>query len=248
VIPRKVTHTRILNRQGRGRFVLLCDHASNYIPGELRNLGLSKADIGSHIAWDIGAAGVTEVLSGQLDAPAVLCGVSRLVIDCNRQLNSPELICASSHGTIVPGNAAIDLASRETRIIRWFHPYHEAVEIMLRERIRRKSDSIVIAIHSMTPILHGRSRPWTIAVSSHTDRRVAAPLLAALRTPGDILVGDNEPYGIDPHVDYSIPFHALRRGLLHAQVEFRQDAIDDPTGQRYWATRFARTLEDCQFA
>lgn len=227
---------------------MLCDHASNHIPAELRNLGMSEAELASHIAWDIGAAGITEIISDQLRTPAILCGVSRLVIDCNRQLNSPELILASSHGTVVPGNAAIDIASRETRIEHWFRPYHDAVETLLRERIRRRSMPIVIAMHSMTPMLHGRSRPWQIALSSHTDRRLSDPLLAALRKSGDISVGDNEPYCIDPLIDYSIPFHALRRGLLNTQVEFRQDEIDTPAGQRRWAMRFAHILQDLQLA
>ena len=247
MIARRATHTRILNRQARGRFVLLCDHASNYVPNELQNLGLSDSDLESHIAWDIGAAGITEILSDLLRTPAVLCGVSRLVIDCNRQLSSPELILASSHGIVVPGNVAIDPASRETRITRWFYPYHEAVETLLRERIRQRSMPILIAIHSMTPVLDGKSRPWQIALSSGTDRRLSDQVLAALRKPGDILVGDNVPYCVDPLVDCSIPLHALRRGLLNTQVEFRQDEIVTRAGQHGWATRLARVLESIRF-
>jgi predicted N-formylglutamate amidohydrolase len=241
-----VTHVRILNRQGRGRFVLLCDHASNQIPVELRNLGLSAADLASHIAWDIGAAAVAEIISDHLDTPAVLCGVSRLVVDCNRRLGSPELMPASSDGTGIPGNVDVDIASREMRIERWFHPYHDAVETLLRERIRQRSMPVVIAIHSMTSVLNGRSRPWPIALSSDADRRLSDLILAALRKPGDVLVGDDEPYRVDPLVDYSIPFHALRRGLLNTQVEFRQDEIDSPAGQQYWAMRLARILQSLQ--
>ena len=241
-----MTHVRIRNRQGRGRFVLLCDHASNHIPAEFRNLGMSAADLASHIAWDIGAAAVTEIISDHLRTPAILCGVSRLVIDCNRQLNSPELIPAWSGGTAVPGNVAIDITSRELRIERWFHPYHDALETLLRERIRQRSIPIVIAIHSMTPFLNGRLRPWPVALSGDADRRLSDLLLAALRKPGDVLVGDNEPYRVDPLVDYSIPFHALRRGLLNTQVEFRQDEINTTAGQQYWATRFAHILQALQ--
>jgi predicted N-formylglutamate amidohydrolase len=238
-----VTHVRIRNRQGRGRFVLLCDHASNHIPAEFQNLGISAADLASHIAWDIGAAAVTEIISNHLRTPAILCGVSRLIIDCNRQLNSPELIPASSGGIAIPGNVTIDKTSRELRIERWFHPYHDAVETLLRERIRQRSTPVVIAIHSMTPVLNGRSRPWPIALASDTDRRLSGLILAALRKPGDVLVGDNEPYCVDPLVDYSIPFHALRRSLLNTQIEFRQNEIDTPAGQQYWALRIARILE-----
>jgi predicted N-formylglutamate amidohydrolase len=225
---------------------LLCDHASNHIPAEYDNLGLSEAELARHIAWDIGAAGVTETLSELLNSPAVLCGVSRLVIDCNRQLDSPALIPVVSEKTPVPGNAALTDASRTARIERWFRPYHDAVESVLLDRTARGSQSIIVAIHSMTPFLDGQSRPWQIALSSHTDRRLVDPLLAALRSSGDLVVGDNEPYSIEPAIDYSIPCHAMGRGLLHVQVEFRQDEIADPAAGRHRALRFAEALTECE--
>jgi predicted N-formylglutamate amidohydrolase len=237
-----VTTARVLRPSATGRYVLLCDHASNHVPAELDHLGLSESDLSSHIAWDIGAAGVTEALSKLLDSPAVICGNSRLVIDCNRQLNHPALIPELSAGIQIPGNAALGAAGKAARIERWFQPYHDAVAAVLSERAARGTNPIVIAIHSMTPILDGELRPWPIALSSHTDRRLTDPVLAALRTPGDLSVGDNEPYCVEPLIDYSIPQHALRGGLLHLQVEFRQDEIADAEAQQRWALRFADAL------
>jgi predicted N-formylglutamate amidohydrolase len=237
-----MTAARILRPVGSGRFVLFCDHASNSIPEELHDLGLPASELARHIAWDIGAAGVTEALSEIFDAPAILCNTSRLVIDCNRQLHAPDLIPEVSDATLIPGNLNLTEAARAARIQRWFHPYHDAVESVLLERESRGVPSIAVSIHSMTPSLAGQPRPWQIAISSHLDRRLAEPVLAALRRPGDVNVGDNQPYDLDPEVDYSIPFHALRRGLLHIQVEFRQDEIQDATTQYQWALRFAQTL------
>jgi predicted N-formylglutamate amidohydrolase len=231
-----------LRPQGPGRFVLLCDHASNRIPAELHGLGLPAPELARHIAWDIGAAGVTEALSEIFDAPAILCPTSRLVIDCNRQLHAADLIPESSDGTPIPGNRHLNEAAKAARIECWFHSYHDAIESVLLAREARGVPSIAVSIHSMTPSLAGKQRPWQIALSSHRDRRLADPVLAALRRPGDVAVGDNQPYDLDPEVDYSIPFHALRRGLLHLQVEFRQDEIAGAIGQRQWALRFARAL------
>jgi len=233
---------RVLRPQGSGRFVLFCDHASNYVPAELRDLGLPAPEIARHIAWDIGAAGVTEALSEILDAPAILCGTSRLVIDCNRQLHASDLIPERSDATVIPGNRNLSEDAKAARIERWFHPYHDAVESVLLEREARGVQSVAVSIHSMAPSLAGQARPWKIALSSHLDRRLVDPLLAALRLPGDAPVGDNQPYDLDPEVDYSIPFHAMRRGLQHLQVEFRQDEIADASGQRRWALRFAHAL------
>jgi predicted N-formylglutamate amidohydrolase len=240
-----MTAARILRPRASGRFVLFCDHASSSIPEELHDLGLPASELARHIAWDIGAAGVTEALSEILDAPAILCNTSRLVIDCNRQLHAPDLIPEVSDETVIPGNLHLSEAARAARIERWFHPYHDAVESVMLEREARGVPSIAISIHSMTPSLAGQPRPWQIAISSHLDRRLADPVLAALRRPGDVAVGDNQPYDLDPEVDYSIPFHALRRGLPHIQVEFRQDEIQDATTQYQWALRFAQTLMEC---
>ena len=237
---------RILRPKRSGRFVLICDHASNYIPAELHDLGLPASELGRHIAWDIGAAGVTEALSEILDAPAILSNASRLVIDCNRHLDASALIPEVSDGTPIPGNLHLSEAAKEARIERWFHPYHAAVEsVLLKRELEREARGlpcIVVSVHSMTASLAGQPRPWKIALSSYIDRSLADPVLAALRRPGDIEVGDNQPYDLDPEVDYSIPFHAMRRGLPHLQVEFRQDVIPDTTTQRRWALRFAQTL------
>ena len=164
------------------------------------------------------------------------------MIDCNRHLDASDRIPEGSDGTVIPGNLHLSEAARAARIERWFHPYHDAVESVLLEREARGVESIAVSIHSMTLFLAGKPRPWQIALSSHLDRRLADPVLAALCLPGDVVVGDNQPYDLDPEVDYSIPFHAMRRRLPHIQVEFRQDEIPDTTAQHRWALRFAKAL------
>jgi len=228
--------------QGSSRIVLCCDHASNAIPTELNDLGLSPSDLTRHIAWDIGAAGVTRALSELLDAPAILCGTSRLVIDCNRHLDAKDLIPQSSDKTTIPGNLRLTPTERTSRITRWFQPYHKAIETIIREREGRGVPTMLVSIHSMTASLGGTPRPWQIALSSYLDRHVVEPVLATLRQPGDICVGDNQPYDLDPKIDYTIPHHALSRGLPHLQVEFRQDEIETATTQSLWAARFAQAL------
>ena len=229
---------RIVRPQGKGRFILICDHASNRIPAELANLGVPPAELSRHIAWDIGAAGVTEELSAIFDAPAVLCGTSRLVIDCNRQLHAHDLIPEVSDGTVIPGNQNLSTAERRRRVEQWFEPYHAAVESVIKD----PDDRMIVSIHSMTDCLAGNARPWQIAISSHDDRSLAEPILEALSRPGDIRVGDNQPYNLDPEIDYSTPHHAMRRKMRYLQVEFRQDEIADAAGQIKWARRFADAL------
>jgi predicted N-formylglutamate amidohydrolase len=230
---------RVLRPLGSSRFVLICDHASNQVPAELHDLGLTSEELTRHIAWDIGAAGVTEVLSEMFDAPAILCNTSRLVIDCNRQLTRADLVPEVSDGTVIPGNRELSDVARAERIERWFQPYHDAIESVLSDR---GPETIVVSIHSMTDSLAGVERPWQISLSSSVDRGLTNTVLSALHEPGDVVVGDNQPYDLDPVLDYSVPYHALRRGLSYLQVEFRQDEIADAAGQRRWAELFARAL------
>jgi predicted N-formylglutamate amidohydrolase len=224
--------------------VILCDHASKYIPAELDDLGLPPAELTRHIAWDIGAAGVAEALSEMFDAPAVFSPVSRLVIDCNRHLDAADLIPERSDGTAIPCNLNLSPSARALRIERWFQPYHAAVEAILAERAARGAVSIVLSIHSMTDNLAGSRRPWQIAFSSHQDRGLAQPVMDIMRRSSDIEVGDNQPYSMEPSIDYSIPFHALRRNLPYLQVEFRQDKVQDTDAQVHWAKCLAGALAE----
>jgi predicted N-formylglutamate amidohydrolase len=234
----------LLRPEGRGGFIIFCDHASNHVPAELNGLGLPPAERARHIAWDIGAGAIAASLSELLDAPAILCATSRLVIDCNRHLVSRDLIPGISDRTPIPGNRGLSEHARASRIERWFAPYHQAVESVLTDRLASGQAPMVLSIHSMTPSLAGRARPWQIALSSHNDRSWAEPMLAALRRPGDVTVGDNQPYALDPTIDFSTPYHALRRNLPYLQVEFRQDEVAEAAGQKNWAQRFAQALAE----
>jgi predicted N-formylglutamate amidohydrolase len=224
--------------QATGRFVIVCDHASNFVPDELNHLGLSPADLSRHIAYDIGAAAIAEILSERFDSPAIFCRTSRLVIDCNRQLDAQDLIAQVSDGTIIPGNNTISESERQARVENYFQPYHDAIEHVISGREGR----IFLAVHSMTECMKGVLRPFPISLSSYEDRSLVDPLLKLLSSSNEFPVGDNQPYALDPKVDYSTPYHAIRRGLGHLQVEFRQDEIGTPAGQKLWAGRFGDAL------
>jgi len=222
--------------------VVICDHASKTIPPELNGLGLSAADLERHIAWDIGAAEVAIFLAGRFKLPAIFGGVSRLVIDCNRDPADPTSIPAMVDRTPIPGNAKLKIWDRAERMSRWFQPYHSAIEAMMTTALATVKDPVVLSVHSMAPELNGELRTWPISLSSHEDKRLSTPMLAALRKRIGMLVGDNQPYALDPKEDYTVPHHAMRRGLRHLQVEFRQDLIADEPGALKWAKVFGDAL------
>ena len=73
--------------------VLICDHASNYLPDKMNSLGLSKETLYSHIAWDPGSAYLTKIISKSLKSHAILASYSRLLVDLNR--NENHRLCRS---------------------------------------------------------------------------------------------------------------------------------------------------------
>ena len=141
----------------------ICEHASNYMPARYRRLGLPEQELSRHIAWDIGAAELTRQLATRLDAVAFLAGASRLLVDCNRPLDSPSLIPEISEIPI-PGNRNIGSAEKRERVRTWFEPLHTAIARLLDERKARRQPAAVIGVHSFTPVLAGVRRPMNAGV------------------------------------------------------------------------------------
>lgn len=236
--PDEPPAVELINAQGRSSVVLVCDHASNRIPRLLGNLGLDAAQLASHIAWDPGAAEVARALSAQLDAPLVLSAYSRLVIDCNRPLDSVESIATQSAGIPVPGNHEISLVQRQTRIHSLYEPYHAAIDQLLACRAQRTN--LLLSIHSFTPTWHGHPRPWQIGISGWRETSYAAQLLAALAGNDEIVVGDKQPYPIEDDIDYTIPMHGDAHGIPSVMIELRQDGIASRGGVASWASRLVQ--------
>ncbi|UWQ10622.1 N-formylglutamate amidohydrolase [Aliiroseovarius crassostreae] len=225
-----------------GRWVISCDHASNRVPPCVNggDLGLPEADMNRHIAYDVGAAGVTRHLSRLLNSPAILSRFSRLVVDPNRGEDDPTVLMKLYDGSIIPANRHADATERERRLAAFHRPYHEALAGVLAAH----PNPVLLAMHSYTPQLKGREpRPWHIAVLHDKDSRVATPLLARLEAEGEWCVGENEPYG--GHLDGdSIDRQALNLGLPNVLIEIRNDLIETEAQQAWWAERLAPILTE----
>lgn len=224
--------------------VLVADHARRDLPEAYGSLGLPEWEFERHIAFDIGVEAVTRKLAARLAAPAVMAGFSRLLIDPNRGADDPTLIRQLYDGTIIPGNYPMCDAEREKRLSHFYRPYHAAVweRIAAVQRKGPGNAPFIVSIHSFTPEMQGRARPWHVGILWDSDDRAVLPLMDMLgREPG-LVVGDNEPYDGALKGD-TMYTHAIRPGFAHLLIEIRQDLIAEEAGQEEWAARLAPMLD-----
>ncbi|MDA9440890.1 N-formylglutamate amidohydrolase [Bradyrhizobium sp. CCBAU 51745] len=235
-----------VNAEGTSPFLLTSDHYGRILPRALGDLGVSEDELTRHIAWDIGIAGVSERLANMLNAHLIAQRYSRLVIDCNRPPAVASSIPVISEATAIPRNEGISDGERAARRREIFQPYHDRIDAVIDGRSRDKRPTVLVSLHSFTPVYAGVARPWHIGALYNHDKVLPQLLLKHLRSEGDLVVGDNEPYAVSDLSDYTIPVHGEARGLVNTGIEIRQDLIADQSGQRQWAERLARIFAEIE--
>ncbi len=230
------------HENGASPFLFLCDHAGRRIPKKLGDLGVSEIELRRHIAWDVGIEPVARTLAASFDAHLIMQPYSRLVIDCNRRPGSKTSISTVSEATDVPGNYDLSAEDAAARVREIFDPYHQTVTHTLNDRRDAGRETILVALHSFTPVYAGIPRPWHAGVLYNRYPKLALALFELLQAEGDLTVGNNEPYSVSDDTDYTIPVHGEQRGLMHVAIEIRHDLIEDARGQKAWAERLARLL------
>lgn len=222
--------------------VLACEHASNRIPDRYADLGLSKDQLQSHIAWDPGALAVAKQMSKALDAALVAPKQSRLIYDCNRPPDSPGAMPDRSEIHDVPGNRKLSTAERRLRADSFYYPFQHALSALLDHRIDAGGRPVLVTVHSFTPVYHGKRRSVEIGVLHDTDVRLADAVLAAIAadpaTPA-LDVRRNEPYAPIDGVTHTLQIQAIKRGLMNVMIEIRNDLIVTPGDQTAMGERLA---------
>jgi len=239
---------RITNEDGRTPILLLCDHATNALPPGVANLGMRPSDLDAHIAYDPGAAALTDAVAAKLDAAQVQCGYSRLLIDVNRDPGAQDSIVVENDGIRVPANGTLPEADRTARVKHIYEPYHAAIDGLLDKRVRTHGTQLVVSVHSFAPRVQGADRPWDIGVIFNTDRRLARELAGSFvetEARPRLTLGLNEPYSPDDRVYHTLSRHAEGRGLPCVMVEVRNDEIATADDQEHWAERLAGALSRC---
>jgi predicted N-formylglutamate amidohydrolase len=223
--------------------VLVADHAMRLMPDDYGLLGLPEREFDRHIAYDIGVEAVTRDLARRLGVPAVMACFSRLLIDPNRGEDDPTLIRQLYDGAVVRGNYPMSAEERESRLERFYRPYHDAVGALVASVARQSGAApLIVSVHSFTPRMQGVERPWHVGILWDSDPRAVLPMIEMLARDPDIVVGDNEPYDGALRGD-TMYRHAIVNGYAHVLIEIRQDLIADAEGARAWSARLAPIIE-----
>ena len=228
------------NAGGPGPAVIVCEHGGRRIPRALGTLGLAEERLVHHSMWDVGALDLARALARRLDAALLWQRYSRMVCDCNRRPDAASFIPTQGEGVPVPGNERLGAAERAARTEAVWRPFHDGLAAFLDRRGDRPT--ALVTIHSFTPVFHGTPRPWLAGVLFSRDRRLADPVLAALRSVHGERVGENEPYRMSPEEDHTVPVHGEGRGLPCVEIEVRHDLLGRPEGVEEWAATLEAAL------
>lgn len=229
---------RLVNADGSSPVVLVCEHATSFIPETFDNLGLQPGDRQSHAAWDPGALAVAMRLSEGLNATLVASEISRLVYDCNRPPDAAGAMPERSERIVVPGNMGLDDEARKERARLYYEPFRNAVA----SAMQATQTPVLITVHSFTPIYDGEKRSVEIGILHDSDTRLADAMLEAAKGSG-LIVRRNEPYGPQDGVTHTLKEHAIRTGHANVMIEIRNDLIADEDSQAQIANQLLVWLD-----
>lgn len=228
--------------RGKG-LVIIADHAGRALPDEYGTLGLPASEFERHIAYDIGVEPLTRALASLTGAPAVMANFSRLLIDANRGEDDPTMIRQLYDGTVIKANYPMSGSEREKRLEDFYRPYHDAVGSVIASVVGQTGKApFIVSLHSFTPTMQGRRRPWHVGILWDMDDRAPKPMIEMLSADKSIVVGDNEPYDGALRGD-TMYRHAIVNGYAHALIEVRQDLIAEEKGVISWAERLHPIIE-----
>lgn len=229
----------IMGDPGHG-ILLIADHASNHVPRDI-DLGIDPRLLDTHIAIDLGVAELAAGINERIGIPAILGGISRLVVDLNREEDAPHVIATASDSHALPGNA-ISHEDRLARIERLWRPYHAEVA----RQIAANAPNLLVSLHSFTPRLEthpDEDRPWEVGILYNEDDRAARMAIPALEAAG-VRVGDQLPYS-GKVLNATMNRHGEANGIAYLGIEMRQDLIAAPAGVAHWADLLCPVIMLC---
>jgi predicted N-formylglutamate amidohydrolase len=230
-----------------GQFVISAEHASHRIPAAYKNLGLTRRQLDSHIAWDPGAKLIARACAKALGCACHEGRFSRLLVDLNRSLHHPKLMAGRSFSMPIAGNRRLAPEEKDRRIRRYYTPFREAVLTDVGRIVERHERCIHLSVHSFTPRVGDVVRKTDIGLLYDPQRpleRLLADHLLHRLTQDGFHVRRNYPYrGVsDGHVTHLrgvFPKHAYA-GL---EIEVNQQLLESDRHARAIARQLAQAFQ-----
>ena len=238
----------LINPAGKSPVILVCEHASNFIPAALNNLGLEDEQLSSHVVWDPGALNVAKSMSKLLDARLVASRVSRLVYDCNRPPHSASATPGMSETTLVPGNLDLDDNEVSSRVDEVYAPFRRLLtetvnRAMADARQKVSPPPVIVTVHSFTPVYFGKTRTAEVGLLSDTDKRLAKSMLSLAPRYCRHRVEPDVPYSASDGMTHTLKQHAVPNKLLNVMIEIRNDLIANSQDAAAMAANLSELIE-----
>ncbi len=233
----------VVAKEASSPYVVVCEHAGLQIPDALADMGLSEAELHSHIAWDPGAATVAELLARKLEGTLIKQRYSRLVYDCNRPPSSPEAMRDVSENTQIPANRSLSDEEKQWRTDHIYTAFHHTVA----QQLDRRSAPILVTVHSFTPVYNGHHRAVDVGIlhdlDTPHDALLADAMLSSAQFDDGISVQRNQPYGPQDGVTHTLQMHGQKRQILNVMIEIKNTLIADEKSQQHYAHQLAQTIK-----
>jgi predicted N-formylglutamate amidohydrolase len=169
----------------------------------------------------------------------VLSTFTRLLADPNRDVDDPGLFRTHAEGLPVELNARVDAEDRRTRLDRYWHRYHDAVD----REAARSTAPVLLSVHTFTPEYEGQPRAMEVGVLFDREEALAGSLAAAFEREG-LVVAMNEPYSGKEGLIYAAERHASTHGKRALELELRQDLAVDPEQRARVLAAIARFVRE----
>ena len=231
-----------IKKKSVNNLIFICDHASNYIPKKFKQLGITKKELNSHIAYDIGAKTLTLELAKKLNQSYFLSNFSRLLIDPNRGKTDRDLIIKKSFETKIPGNLNISPEERKKRIKFFYNLYHENLACFVKEKIKIFESVYLISIHSFTKESLGINRGVEVGLLWNKNMNLLLPIQKIL-IKKKIHFGRNFPYS-GFHFNHTLDKLNKTFSLDNITIEIRNDLICHEKGIKKYVDLFSNIFKD----
>jgi predicted N-formylglutamate amidohydrolase len=204
--------------------VVSCEHAGNKIPKAYQKyFAGAGAVVESHRGWDPGSKQIGLQIANTLEAPLFMTETTRLLVECNRSLDHPQLFSEYSRD--------LPLEEKNELLKKFYHPHRQAVFELITKLIEH-SRVLHLSVHTFTPVLNGETRTTDIGLLFDDSRKPELEFCEAWakklkEASPNYQIDFNKPYlGIDDGFTTYLRGRFDEEDYLGIEIEVNQRWVD----------------------